>query len=113
MTALLQALDPARRKRTPIIVGAAFVLTDGATATVAWAVASKEAGCPDPKRRLAGVWDDAVKRKVGAQFAGLGKQFATDVWAADAPRLDAYTKAWTDMSAASCKATRVDHTQNE
>jgi tetratricopeptide (TPR) repeat protein len=114
MTALLHALDPARRRRTPILVGAALVVTAGAAATVAWVVASKDpAACPDPKRRLAGVWDDTVKGKLAAQFTGLGKKFATDVWAVDAPKLDAYANAWSAMSAASCKATRIERTQNE
>jgi tetratricopeptide (TPR) repeat protein len=69
--------------------------------------------CRGIEQRLAGVWDEPVKKQVEAAFAATKKPYAAKAFAGVANALDAYTREWTTAVTASCEATRVRGDQPE
>ncbi|HUQ02901.1 MAG TPA: serine/threonine-protein kinase [Kofleriaceae bacterium] len=113
MTALLAQLDRPAPRRWPWAVAAAGVLGAGAV-TAALVLGSPAAPdpCPDPRARLAGVWDAGVAERVTRAFTAASPGLAAEMAARIRPQLDAYATRWRDVTLAACKATKVEGTQS-
>jgi hypothetical protein len=72
-----------------------------------------ELECRSDVRRLDGIWDVKVKRKVRAAFLASGARVADERYAAVERTLDNYARAWTDLDQQVCTATRVHHEQSD
>jgi serine/threonine-protein kinase len=111
LDALIAALqhDPdarkrARRLRVLLTAALAFVLGSGAAAVVAGGAFRDP--CEHPERELAGAWDEDVKSRVRAAFAGTGRAHAEDTTTRVRARLDAYGSEWAAMRGEVCRAAR-------
>ena len=105
-----------RRKRMQRIVlgaaaGAIVLLVGGAVALAIVPGRTQGAPCPDPRPRLAGVWDARVKAGIESAFAGAAPVIAADTLARIIPILDAYAETWRSRQIETCEATHVRHTQ--
>ncbi|XXX75567.1 tetratricopeptide repeat protein [Sorangium sp. So ce134] len=113
MDALLAALrrDPAAARRRGLAAAIGLALAGAA----AIGLARQRPGglCEGGEARLAGVWDEAAKGKVRAAFAGTGRPHAEDTYRRVERALDARARAWVEMYADSCEATRVRGDQSE
>jgi tetratricopeptide (TPR) repeat protein len=107
------AIDPLAARRRFLVAGAA-VLGVGALGAGVFALAHHRSElCTGAERRLAGVWDSAMKDAVHAAFVKTKKPFAEKTFASLARALDKYTDDWTKGVTDSCQATRVRGEQTE
>ncbi len=107
------AIDPLAARRRVLVAGAAL-LGIGAIGGGVFAIAHHRSElCTGAERRLAGVWDPAVKDAVHAAFLKTKKPFAEKSFAGLARALDKYTGDWTAAVTDSCQATRVRGEQTE
>jgi tetratricopeptide (TPR) repeat protein len=108
---LLAALarDPAKRRRRFAIGAGVIVLAAGAYALVPRA----HDACPDPRGRLAGVWDDARRTQLRAAFAARPHPFTAAVLARALTALDRYADGWVELRTDACRATYERRDQSE
>jgi tetratricopeptide (TPR) repeat protein len=111
LSELLDALerDPASARRR-WIAGAAVA---AALSVAVVAVRARPDGCGGATARLAGVWDDGVRRAVHAAFSATGLPFSEDTFARTSAALDRYVRGWVEMHEQACRATRVEHRQSD
>lgn len=109
---LLKELGRAQRRRR---VSLACALSGCVmTALLAlWPRAAREGTCSGAVRQLVGVWDLPRKTAVLSAFAATSVPYLDTMWRSVQRRLDQYTSDWTDLSNATCRATRVEHLQSD
>jgi tetratricopeptide (TPR) repeat protein/predicted Ser/Thr protein kinase len=107
MQDLLDALakDPAIRRQR-IALG---VLFGGVVGVAVWGytrpAAESGPSCDRAVEQMDGVWDDARRADVARAFARDERSFVADTMEKVTARLDAYARAWVEMSDDSCRAT--------
>jgi tetratricopeptide (TPR) repeat protein/predicted Ser/Thr protein kinase len=69
--------------------------------------------CKGTERRLAGIWDAAMRKQVEQAFLATKKPFAAASFAGVERVLDGYARAWTAAETESCEATRIRGEQSE
>jgi tetratricopeptide (TPR) repeat protein len=113
MHALLAALERAiaPRRRAPWIAAGAVVVAAGAAVAVVLATRDRPGPtCPDPRPRLAGIWDaeraDALRRA----FLATGHPAAEQAAARFIDVLDRRADGWVTMQQEACEATHVHRT---
>ena len=114
MTALVDALEGAMRRRaklTVLAIASATALVAAFVATMAVRHA-RPVMCQELDRDLAGVWDDTVRADVTRGLHATAAKNADATIARVIPALDAYAKAWTAMSLDACEDARVRGTQS-
>ncbi|HEY3352003.1 MAG TPA: serine/threonine-protein kinase [Polyangia bacterium] len=84
----------------------AITLTLGGIGYRAHLVSERRA-CRDAESRLAGVWDEARKRRAEAGFHATGSPTAAAAWTQVSARLDAYAAGWVAARTEACEATRL------
>ena len=113
LAALRDASTPRTRRRVAIGAGAIVVVVGSAIAIAAPWSASNDLRCAVGDDALAGVWDPAVKDKMGAAFSATGvmdnPQFAQRAEAI----IDDYARSWIAMRRGACEATRLRGEQSE
>jgi serine/threonine-protein kinase len=67
--------------------------------------------CPDPRPRLAGVWDAQVRGQMEAGFKTAAPAIGESVLARVVPALDGYAEKWRATQIETCKESRVKRTQ--
>lgn len=112
MSALL-----ARLRRQPPFwqhrLAAAVMAALGATALwLAWSGRQDE-HCASAAARMAQVWGIPQQARLIAAFAATHAPFAGPVWRETRDRLDRYAAHWTAAANATCRATRIAHTQSD
>ena len=108
MTALCAALE-ARPRATAARAAAAVALV-AVAGLGGWVLfGRRDEPCRGAERKLAGAWDDGVRRAMAATFATAG---AADELARASKALDAYAGAWTAMHVDACEATAVRREQS-
>ena len=115
MDELLAALsiDPYARRRR-VVIGGGVALALGGLAVVATIITRSHSQlCKGIDKRLDGVWDPAVAKKVHDAFVATKLAFAERSYGELAKALDGYAKDWTDTAVGSCEATRVRGEQTE
>ena len=107
------AIDPgAFRRRVAIGVGVAALL--GAAAIgVTMMMTRGEEPCSGVDKRLAGVWDAGVKRKVHDAFVATKLPLAERIFASVSGVLDKHSGEWRDAVTESCRSTRIRKDQTE
>ena len=115
LEALLTVLDrdPARQRRRWLAAAGATITAVAVVVGAGIVHRRQTMVCRGAERKLAGVWDDAVKRKVHDAFAATGKPYAEDVFRGVSRALDAYLGSWTAMRTDACEATRLRREQSE
>ncbi len=111
MRALLDRLRGPRRRRG-LVLGLAAA---GVAASVAGMLAlggDAPAACEPARPYLAGVWDAPLAKTLEQHFRASGLAFAPATWTETARILDRYADQWVAMHEASCRATRIDHSQS-
>ncbi len=68
--------------------------------------------CAGSERKLDGVWDDNIRRKVTEQFSASALPFAEDALDGASAKLDIYAARWVNMHRETCEATRVSGEQS-
>jgi tetratricopeptide (TPR) repeat protein/predicted Ser/Thr protein kinase len=68
--------------------------------------------CKSGAERVAAVWNESVKRAVGASFASTALPYADAAFARVEAALDAYAEAWARMHRDACEATHVRREQS-
>ena len=103
------AIDPfARRRRIAIAGGAAMLVALAGFGMYAMSHRHLDDQlCKGIDKRLAGVWDPAVKQTTHAAFTATKKPYAEAAYGALERALDKYTGDWTATVVESCEATRV------
>jgi len=111
MEALLGALDhdPRARRRTIGLAVSVVVLLGGGAALWASAQPPARDPCEGADRRLAGVWDPTVKRRVERAFEASGRPHAAATFARVRRVLDGQAAEWSAMVRDSCEARRDRH----
>ncbi len=122
MAELLEDLSRAAAPRRRPLIAAGLVLGLGAAAAAGFLAssASAPAAQPDPpqlckgaERRLAGVWDDAAKKRVHDAFVATKRTYAESAYVALAHAFDSYTTEWTAAATDACEDTRIRGEQTE
>lgn len=111
MRSLLERLrGPARRNRVVL----ATALAGAAALTAGGLLLGGDPGpsCEPARPYLAGVWDARVEQTLAQHFRASGLGFAAATWIETARILDGYADQWVAMQEASCRATRIDHSQS-
>ncbi|MFI5301454.1 MAG: serine/threonine-protein kinase, partial [Polyangiales bacterium] len=116
MNALLVALLPnanRRRMRLVAIAIAAAVVVSGLAVSLAVREHRRSvyAICDGGRGKLAGVWDDDLRRGVRAAFVATGVGGAEETYRRVAERLDAHTSEWVAMDGEACAATNIRREQ--
>ncbi len=107
MASLLAELgrDPRVARRKKLSLALIVLLVVGAF-TGAYALqAKKQQLCQGAKSKLAGVWDQKIKRKVEEKFIATGRSNGQDTYQRVAKALDSYAESWVAMSSDACRAT--------
>ncbi len=107
------AVDPTARHRRALFAAVGVVAIAGAIGGAYLVARSRSELCRGADKRLAGVWDPAVKRAVHDAYVATKLPYAEQSFAALAPALDRYADEWTAASTESCEATRVRRDQTE
>lgn len=106
MHALLEALDPIRRRRRiGIAVGGTATLAG--LAGLAAMIAERPGPCEQADAQLAGIWDADVRARLDSRHGDVA------AWPGVRGRLDAFASAWTAAWQETCEATHVHATQSE
>ncbi|MBN1203899.1 MAG: tetratricopeptide repeat protein [Myxococcaceae bacterium] len=69
--------------------------------------------CTGAEQKLAGLWDDAARRRVTDALVATGGPDAADVASRVTRMLDGYASAWVEASTEACRATRIRGEQTE
>jgi tetratricopeptide (TPR) repeat protein len=69
--------------------------------------------CTGAEQKLAGIWDEAARRKVKDSLVATGKPAAADMASRVERMLDGYTHDWVEASTEACRATRIRGEQTE
>ena len=117
MDALMAQLAPPRVERAhwftlgAIAVALGLVVWGG----LGWRAHALERAqlCQGAPKRLAGVWDDAAKRRVHDALLATRKSYAVDAWSNVEATLDRYATRWAQMHRDSCEATRLRGEQTD
>jgi len=115
MAALLEALahDPAVARRRWLAGGLALLTVGLVAGGGLWLNARQARVCRGAEQKLAGVWDDRVRRAAAAAFEGTGKPFARQAWDGARAAMDAYAAQWVVARTEACEATRLRGELNE
>jgi tetratricopeptide (TPR) repeat protein len=117
MSALLEALDPARSSaRTRIAIGVGLVATIAIVAGVASRTRGPGAGatrCVAADAPIASAWNDGSRARLRSAFAATQLPFAETTWTKTEARLEAYANAWSHARRDACDATFVRAEQSE
>lgn len=107
------ARDPAaiRRRRSAWVTGVALAIVLGIGLRAGWE--RRQRACAGAELKLAGVWDDSVKRGVQKAFLASGDPDAAGSWRAVERALDAYGQSWVASHTEVCEATRLRGEQSE
>jgi tetratricopeptide (TPR) repeat protein len=116
MEALLGQLEQRPQRVRLVAVAASLALVAGVSGQ-AWsahqAAEARAQLCTGAELKLAGLWDDAVRRKVTEALVATGRPDAADVAARATRSVDDYTRAWVEASTEACGATRLRGEQTE
>ncbi len=116
MEALLGQLEYRPRTLRLATSAAALVLLVG-FGGYAWyvhqATARQALVCTGAEQKLAGIWDDPVRKQVTDALVATGNPQAADVAARVTKLLDGYTSRWVEASTEACRATRLRGEQTE
>jgi len=117
MDALMVHLAPPRVDRAHWFTLGAIAVALGLVAWggLGWRAHALERAqlCQGAPKRLAGVWDDAAKRRVHDALLATGKPYAADAWSNVEATLDRYAARWAQMHRDSCEATRLRGEQTD
>ncbi|HVG61667.1 MAG TPA: tetratricopeptide repeat protein [Hyalangium sp.] len=114
MEALLAQLEAQPRKARRVAVAASLALVMGAGGYAWYAIESAQASrCTGLEQRLAGLWDEGVRRQVTEALVATAKPGAADVAVRATRMLDDYARGWVEMSTEACRATRIRGEQTE
>ncbi len=108
MEALLWALSGPSTTVRRLRVAAMGALTVGLLLAVYQGLISQQAAaCSGAERRLAGIWDVEVERRIEAAFLATGKSYAAPTWRTLKTGLEDYARRWVEVHTEACQATRV------
>jgi len=102
-----------RRRRRLMLALAAAGIALGVVVAIVASSSSKPNGCPDPRSRLAGVWDGRLRVEMEAAFKRVAPSIAEGTLTRLVPALDGYANHWSTMQLTSCRATRNTRSQPE
>jgi tetratricopeptide (TPR) repeat protein/predicted Ser/Thr protein kinase len=113
MEALLGQLEYRPRVRR-LAAGAAALTLVALGSGYAWYAQQAQAElCTGAEQKLAGIWDDAARKKVTDALVATGKPDAADVASRVTRMLDTYAQGWVTESTEACRATRIRGEQTE
>ncbi len=69
--------------------------------------------CTGSEQKLAGLWDEAARRRVTEALVATGRPGAADVASRATRMMDDYTRGWVEESTEACRATRMRGEQTE
>ncbi len=69
--------------------------------------------CQGAQRKLAGIWDPTIKKKVKSAFLATGLNYAPDTYQKVTEHLDSYMHNWLAMHNEACAATSIHGEQTE
>jgi serine/threonine protein kinase/Tfp pilus assembly protein PilF len=90
------------RRRETIGVGLSFAVA--APLVVAALIAREPTTCDDPRKSLAGIWDDAVRASISDAFAASELPFAERTWGLAEAGLERYAGEWAEARSKACEA---------
>ena len=103
--------EPSRRPRRWALVAAGIVLASFALALIR--PGQRARLCAGAADRLAGVWDDAARRRVQRALSGANKPYVREMLPIVEAALDGYAHQWAAMYTEACEATRVRGAQSD
>ncbi|KFE63928.1 tetratricopeptide repeat protein [Hyalangium minutum] len=116
MDALLRELEYRPRVRR-LAAGAAALTVVALGSGYGWyahrASQAQAQLCTGAEQKLAGIWDDAARKKVADALVATGKPEAADVASRVTRMLDTYAQGWVTESTEACRATRLRGEQTE
>ncbi|MEM9462061.1 MAG: tetratricopeptide repeat protein [Myxococcota bacterium] len=101
----LNAVVRPRRSRAAVALGGAVLV--GTIGSVSWLQLRTPSGCPDPRERLVGVWDEPTRAAIGTHIEALPVDDATLVWTQLSQRLNGYADSWVEGHREACEATTI------
>jgi tetratricopeptide (TPR) repeat protein len=103
--ALLRELEqtPRRRARARWATATLAVIA-GAGVALALGRGHTADPCAQPRRQLAGVWDEARRNKAHTAFLASGTPFQDDAWRVSVRTMDAYAEEWLGLYGQVCPA---------
>jgi len=104
MAELLEALRPPRRSRATWGLVALGVGLASLGAVVLGMRRPQPPTCPRASARMAGVWDDATRDRIGAALREASPGLGADTWARVQPALEARATRWLDLRQEGCRA---------
>ncbi len=107
MAALIAALQRAPLRRRQLALAAAIVVALITAGAIGVAVSSTPDPCPDPRERLAGIWDPARRGALRRAFATSSLARSEQLAERSERALDEYTGRWLEVRRTSCEATWV------
>ncbi|HYI00010.1 protein kinase domain-containing protein, partial [Hyalangium sp.] len=116
MEALLSRLEyrPRRMRLVAAAASLALVAGVGGYAWLAHQASQHQALlCTGAEQKLAGLWDDAVRKEISEALLATGKPEAAEVASRATQMLDDYTRGWVQASTEACRATRIRGEQTE
>ena len=113
MTALVDALQPRRRKQLIAagVIGALAI--GGAGFAIARVASDKPAVCADAASEADAVWNPARGAALHARFAATKVPFANTAWTSVEREVTKYVTDWRDMRVEACTATRIRGAQSD
>ncbi len=112
----LRAVPRPGRRRRRMLWGTGMAAGLGAGAVALWLGLQGPAGsepCQGAAARMEGVWDAEARARVEASIRGATLAYADQTWQRVGPGLDDYAERWVQAHAAVCRATLVEHRQDE
>ncbi|MFT3841964.1 MAG: serine/threonine-protein kinase [Myxococcaceae bacterium] len=115
MTELLAALshDPRRARMRVLLAAGVAALLGVAVAATVYSARQQAQVCRGMERKLDGVWDADVSKRVETAFNATGKSYAPLAFSRARDALDKYARAWVASRTDACEATLVRHQQSE
>jgi eukaryotic-like serine/threonine-protein kinase len=113
MQALVDELARPRGRARWLTVGLGGSVAAGAAAFYLLAGTAASTPCEGAQRRLVGLWDEAVKARMAADFSADDASFAPATFKQVARALDDYADQWKQMHREACEATRVHGEQSD
>lgn len=100
-----------RRRKTMAWASGATVTMIAVVATIVSLPRPKPDRCPDPRPRLAGVWDGRMRTELEAGFKVAAPAIAAGTLTRLVPALDGYAQRWRTTQLETCRATHERRTQ--